>query len=173
MSYFHYDHADWVESNIAASKRMKPTKRQLRNAKEERKGWYAAPDQLNDFQRRAFWILGIVGNGIYNAPISWDTVVWSPKFIISSWHGTLATWDFQGLSKLVFLCHEARIRGDIAPNGPLYLQIALHERVATGDMATRHPNIDEAVAAFRDELGTNHPIMYCEASPTPETEAAE
>jgi hypothetical protein len=151
------DHVAWMESNIAASKRQRPTAADRRREKEGR-GWYAAPDTLNDFQRRAITILGIVGNGIYNAPISWDGACWDQRFIIVPWHGSLSTFDFTALSRFCFLCHEARIRGDISPKAFQYLTVSLHQRSDQGGMASRHPNLEEAVVAFRQEIGSNHPV---------------
>lgn len=159
MSYFNMDHAGWVEAQIAASKRQKPTKKDQRLAAEH-KGWLAAPDKLNDFQRRAFDVLGIVGNGIYNAPIAWSTIVWAPRFIIVQWRNGLGTWDFSELTRLVFLCHEARIRGYVSAGAPRHLEIALHQRSHEGGMASRHPNLDEAIVAFRTELGAEHSVNY-------------
>lgn len=161
MSYINMDHAGWVESQIAAMKRYKMTKRD-RDAAAEHKGWHAAPDKLNDFQRRSFNILGIVGNGIYNAPIAWGGVVWAPWYLIVPWRHNMATWDFQQLTSFVFLCHDARIRGDISPGGPRLLSIALHQRTAAGGIATRHPNLAEAVEAHRQAIRLDHPIMYRE-----------
>jgi hypothetical protein len=168
MSYVNMDHARWVTSSIAAGKRM-ATKGQFRKAKEESRGWAAAPDELTDFQKRAFDILGIVGGGIYNAPIAWDSVYWQPKTIIVSWYKGLGTFDFSELTRLVFLCHEARIRGYIGPLAHRYLEIHLSERVADGDMARRHPGLQEAVNAWREEFPADHSIVY--RSPT--AEAAE
>lgn len=167
MSYINMDHAGWVENNIAASKRQKPTARDKRHAAEHR-GWYAAPDKLNPFQRRAFDILGIVGNGIYNAPIGWEGLTWHPQFIICSWRKGFGTFDFNELTHFVFLCHEARIRGHIGWSGPRLLEVALHERAAAGSMSQRHPNLDEALAAWRDVFPADHPLVYR----TPPVEAA-
>lgn len=159
MSYINMDHAGWVESNIAASKRQKPTASDKRKAADH-KGWYAAPDVLNPFQRRAFTILGIVGGGIYNAPIGWEGLTWHPRFVICSWRKGFGTFDFSDLTRFVFLCHEARIRGHIGPSGPGMLEVALHERVSLGDMTRRHPSLDEAIAEWRASFPANHPVSY-------------
>lgn len=169
MSYFRMDHAGCVERNIAASKRFPMTAKD-RRAQAARKGWFAAPDVLNPFQRRAMDILGIVGGGIYNAPISWDAMQWSAKYVVVPWRNPLSTWDFSALTLFVFLCHEARIRGEVAARGFRYVEISLHERVADGGSMRRHPTLDEAIASFREQLGDNHPIAYC--APV-QTEAAE
>lgn len=166
MSYINMDHAGWVERNIAAHKRQKPTARDKRNAA-ERRGWLAAPDQLNPFQRRAFDILGIVGGGIYNAPIGWDGLFWHPRFITCSWRNGFGTFDFADLTLFVFLCHEARVRGHIGPSGPGLLEVALHEREATGPMMKHHPSLDEAIAEWRGSFPADHPIVYRD-KPIPE-----
>lgn len=159
MSYIHMDHAGWIENEKAAWKKYKPTSRDLRAAAEH-KGWYAAPDQLNEFHRRAFDLLGIVGGGIYNAPIVWKSVVWHPSFLCIPWRQSLATWDFSALTRFVFLCHEARIRGDISPS-MRHLEIHLSARRHEGGMAQRHPDLDEAVAAWKAEFPRDHILRYC------------
>lgn len=158
MSYVNMDHAAWVQRNVAASKGQKMLAADKRRLAEHR-GWFAAPDELTPFQRRAFDILGIVGNGIYNAPISWDTVYWHPRMLSVSWRKTMATFDFTALTQFVFLCHDARIRGDIGPRGR-YLEIHLSERAAEGAINQRHPNLEEAVEAWRTLLPGDHPIMF-------------
>lgn len=158
MSYIDMDHAGWVERNIAAANRRTPTAAERRAAK-ERRGWFGAPSTLSPFQRRAIDILGIVGNGIYNAPLAWGTVVWDPRFISVKWRNGMSTFDFMALTRFVFLCHEARIRGDIHP-AMHHLEITLSERSHEGDIARRHPSLDEAVAAWREEFPTTHSIVY-------------
>lgn len=159
MSYLNMDHAAWVERNIVAGKKLHRTARDVRKAAEN-KGWLAAPDELNAFQRRAFDILGVVGNGIYNAPISWETVYWSPRSVAVSWRHSLATWDFANLTRLVFLCHEARIRADLSPKGFQHVEIMLSERSHEGAMTWRHPDLNEAVSDFRGYFPASHPINY-------------
>lgn len=154
------DHAEWVEINIAAGKRQKPTavsRRSLANGE----GWHAAPDTLTTDQARIFDILGIVAGGIYNAPISWDRVCWRyGTGIAVLWNRGMATFDFHQLTLLVFLCHEGRIRCDIEPVARGYLRLSFHARGATGGTARRHPNLDEAVADFRRYLPADHRITF-------------
>lgn len=159
MSYVNIDHASWVQSSITAGKAM-ATKGDKRKALQHSRGWAAAPDELTDFQKRAFTILGIVGGGIYNAPITWNSVYWNPKAISCSWYKGLGTFDFSELTRFVFLCHEARIRGYIAPLAPRYLEIHLSERAADGDVSRRHPSLPEAVLAWRNEFPADHPAVY-------------
>lgn len=162
------DHAGWVQSRIAHMKPRKPTKRE-RDAAAEHKGWLAAPDQLNAFQRRAFDILGIVGGGIYNCPIAWRALVWAPCFIVAPWYHSLATWDFGALTRLVLLCHDARIRADVSPCNRRYLHVSLHQRAAEGCVSVRHPSLTEAVTGQRSEISEQHTIYF----QPPVVEAAE
>jgi hypothetical protein len=132
------------------------------------------PEELSDFQKRVVDIVGMVGGGIYNAPIS-QKVDWRYGYsgVAFTWHREMATFDFGQLTLLVFLCHEARIRCQIESAGPKLLRISFWQRKPTGDMAVRHPNLNEAVAAFREYLPAEHRIIYREpvAQPTPEATA--
>lgn len=171
MSYINMDHAGWVQRNIEAAKRM-ATKADVRRANERSIGWAAAPHELNAFQKRAFDILGIVGGGIYNAPFSWDTVYWSPRSISVNWFNSFATYDFAGLTRFVLLCHEARIRGEIAPISTRYLRVSLHERKTDGGMSRQHPSLDEALAEWRADFPANHSIVYREPEKAAEVQPA-
>lgn len=169
MSYVHMDHAGWVQSNLEAAKRCGFTKADERKARDHSRGWAAAPDQLNDFHKRAFTILGIVGGGIYNAPIAWDGIYWRADAIGVSWYKTFATYDFRDLTRFVFLCHEARIRGEISPLNMRHLRVMLHERRPADEMARNHPSLDEALAQWRNEFPADHQLVYR----APTAEAAE
>ena len=151
-TYQHMDHAAWMESNNRAANKN--------NAK--RKGWKVQPETLTEFQRKVCDIIGMVGGGIYNAPIAHSTIDWSYGFGGASvvWKHDMASFDFNELTALVFLCHEARIRCSVCSAGPRQLRISFWQRSHEGDMAKRHPNIDEAVTAFRAYLPADHRIIY-------------
>jgi hypothetical protein len=157
MSYVSMDHADWVQRNIAANRR-----RHGKKSPNLETGWHAAPDTLSPFQRKVFDILGIAGNGIYNAPISWQHVRWKGYSggISIPWRGSLSTFDFMQLTHLVFLCHEARVRCEIEPANFRFLRLIFHPRLRFGDTWARHPDLHEAVNRFRAYLPTDHPIHY-------------
>lgn len=168
MSYATMDHAGWVQSNLPhhkkAARNQKPSCDRFGYAK----GWHGAPDKLSDFHARAFDILGMTFGGIYNAPIAWDTVKWKGwgrDAIAVSVRTDLATFDGAALTRLVFLCHEARIRCEIRPNGPRHLLLAFWQRTDRGGTAGRHPNLDEAVAAFKRYLPADHRIIYSRPEP--------
>lgn len=151
------DHARWAERNNAACNRT--------HAK--RRGWKPAPETLSPFQAKVIDICGIIGNGIYNAPINWEKINWG----VGAWDGcgimtvpwrdgTMSTYDYMPLTRLVLLCHEARIRCEIRAKASGHFQLMFHERTAHEDMVLNHPSIDEAVAAFRHYLPEDHRIRY-------------
>jgi hypothetical protein len=156
MSYDNMDHADWAQRNITAAKKTAKKQRS-----DNRKGYAAAPDELNAFQRQVMTILGVVGGGIYNAPIAWDAIVWmGGRGMIVPWRNDLSTFDFQNLTALVFLCHMARIRCCVSPHGPGMLGLMFHPREAEGGMSQRHPDLDEAYAAYNARFPADHSIRY-------------
>lgn len=157
------DHAKWMQDNIDACKRI--------FAKGKKRPKYPLPDKLSPFQERVCDILGIVGGGIYNAPIpSPDLIDWDHGFngVSVTWSNRgLATFDYGPLTTLVFLCHEARIRCEIEAVSPRRFRLTFWQRTHDGGMARRHPNLDEAVAAFRAYMPGDHRIYY----KTPEASA--
>ena len=160
------NHGDWVQMQIDAIQRRKPTPLDRRRADAGR-GWYAAPKTLNAFHYRAFAILGVVGGGIYNAPLEWDSVEWRSGSLVLKWRHDLATRDFQGLTDLVFLAHDAGIRVDIGPS-MRNLQIMLHcrERPPEGTRVKGHPTLESAFAAHRARFPLDHPV-HLENAPPP------
>lgn len=152
MSYQNMDHAGWVENNNAAANRIYAARRNYR----------PAPEKLSPLQAKVMDILGMVCGGIYNAPISWDKTDWKAGngMFVTLRDDRFATFDFYELTALVFLCHEARIRCEIRAKARGYFEIGFWPRSHEGGMAERHPNLDEAVAAFRAYLPADHPIIY-------------
>jgi len=165
MSYADMDHAGWVERNGAAAKRQyanSHTKSGRRKRRDTTKGWIAMPEKLDDFYSSVMDILGMTFGGIYNAPICWEAIQWQygRGIAVPVRDIGLATWDFQQLTRLVFLCHEARIRCEIRTHSFRHMLLCFWPREDSGGVGRRHPNLDEAVAAFREYLPANHRIVY-------------
>lgn len=162
MSYDTMDHDGWLEENIAAARSLGQSAADKKRAAEGR-GWFAAPDKLNDFQRRAFTILGIVGGGIYNAPIEWESVRWShPRMLVLNWRNSMSTWDFSELTTAVLLAHDAAIRLSISPK-MRWLEIMMHERephVEGMRLSLGHPTLEQAVARHRARFPSHHHVHY-------------
>lgn len=146
------DHAEWMQRDIAARRKLGKKYARARDTE--------LP--LNDFQKKVCDIVGMVGQGIYNAPIA-DKVDWNCSYttgVSFMWKREMATWDFNQLTMLVFLCHEARIRCQLEAKGPSLMRMTFWQRKQEGDMAIRHPNLDEAVKYFREYLPADHRILY-------------
>lgn len=175
IGYTHYDHAGWVASNIDA------TRRNLERAAAERaaagkpplkgkapeKGWLTAPVPLPRWQQQAMHILGMTFGGIYNAPILWDAVDWGDgRHLHVPIQHSMATFDHSSLTAFVFLCHDAAIRGLIAPHTNRLLRISMWPRQRIGGTDERHPTLYEAMRAFSDALPANHPVHFGYEEPT-------
>lgn len=159
MSYDTMDHAGWVERNIAAVRcgRMSAIDRRRRA---QGRGWWAAPEKLNPFQCRVMTILGIVGGGIYNAPIEWESVHWASWFVFVNWSSSLSTVDYRGLTDAVLLAHDAGIRLEIAP-AMRWLRLGFHDRERqTPEMGISqgHPSLETAIERHRKRFPTGHHI---------------
>jgi hypothetical protein len=170
--YTRHDHAQWMENTLA----------HMRAADPKHASRY--PEKLSEFQVKVVDILGMVGDGIYNAPIFLEKIDWCYGFdgVSVLWDRDLSTWDFNRLTMLVFLCHAARIRCEVTaevgfadadptddPEGPELteaygiLRLSFWPRVAIGDMSQRHPNLAEAVEWFENEyLPKDHRVRYQE-----------
>lgn len=137
MSYARMDHADWMSRHIRR--------------------------ELNEFEKKVVDIIGMVGGGIYNAPINPSKVDWNYGSGISVvWQREMSSWDFNQLSLLVFLCHTARIRVQIEGCGPRNMRLSFWQRKSSGDMAVRHPDLAEAVASFEEYLPKDHRVRFTE-----------
>lgn len=157
MSYAKMDHAAWAESNNRAANSID----------KRRKGYKPKPETLSPFQAIVMDICGMVGGGIYNAPINWDRVEWGRgiegdfQFMVVPWRdGRMATFDGNALTLLVLLCHEARIRCDVRAKANGHFELLFHKRADQGSFAQRHPSIDEAVTAFWQYLPADHRIRF-------------
>ncbi len=71
-------------------------------------------------------------------------------------YGSLSTFDFDNLTRLVFLAHDKCIRVELVQGGPRSVKIAIWKRDGrTGSMYERHPTIETALGIWRNRL---HPM---------------
>jgi hypothetical protein len=163
-TYQYMDHAQWMErQNVALNQRRGKHDPLL-------------PEKLSAFQSRVIDIVGMVGGGIYNAPICQPRSInwtYSGHGVSLTWDREMASFDFSQLTDLVFLCHEARIRVEICSAGPRRLRLSFWQRVSqveNDNMACFHPSLDEAVRRFRNYLPADHRILYREEEAKQPTE---
>ena len=109
--------------------------------------------ELVGFQITAASILCRALGSPWNSPWNWRTVDWNVGGGVSvnmnAYGRGLATWDSDGLTRLVIAAHDACTRVCITPASPTYLKIRLHPRERDSSFMTGHPTIEEAIARFR------------------------
>ena len=66
-------------------------------------------------------------------------------------YGDLSTFDFDGLTRLVFLAHDCCFRVSVMNSGPSMVKIAIWKRKREGSITTRHPTIETALKVWRDK----------------------
>ena len=93
-------------------------------------------------------------SGIYHLEDELSKVDWGNRYFITFNHQhDLATFDFDSLTYLVFLAHWFCLRVSIKPCNFRYLRIVFHKRLRDGDIAVRHPTIDQAIESFKAIMG--------------------
>lgn len=63
--------------------------------------------------------------------------------------GDLSTFDFDKLTRLVFLAHDRCIRVEVSNSGPRMVKISIWKRQREGSMWQRHPTMEQALEQWR------------------------
>ena len=67
-------------------------------------------------------------------------------------HASLATYDFDTLTRLVFLAHDRCVRVEIVQGGPGRVGVVIWRRAGRfGDIYSRHPSIEQALLLWREK----------------------
>ena len=66
-------------------------------------------------------------------------------------YGDLSTFDFDKLTRLVFLAHDRCMRVEIGSSGPNMVKIIIHKRTREGSMSQRHPTLEQAFELWREK----------------------
>ena len=66
--------------------------------------------------------------------------------------GDLATYDYNQLTRLVFMAHEKCIRVSIMASSPRHIKIAIWKRQREGGMSERHPTLEQAINSWKAPL---------------------
>lgn len=97
-------------------------------------------------------LLGSVWQGIYHIDesalnkVEWD----DPYHVAIVVYGDLATVDFNRLTSLVVLAHDAMLRVSIEGCGPNYMRLRFHQRkVRDGSLSERCPTIEDHINQIR------------------------
>lgn len=68
--------------------------------------------------------------------------------------GELATFDFNQLTRLVFMAHDRAVRVSVMGHGMSRIRITIFNRDRSGHMYQRHPTLAEALSDWRETHGT-------------------
>lgn len=89
--------------------------------------------------------------GIYHIHPEVTRVDWAEKHHIEIiLRGCWATYDFDNLTRLVFLAHDYGLRVQLDARAPGYVRLMFHRRTRDGGYSERHPSIEAALADWRE-----------------------
>lgn len=77
---------------------------------------------------------------------------------VSAYASQWATFDFDGLTRLVLAAHDEMIRASVVPSGPRMIGFEMWKRhTREGYMSERHPTIEQALSTHRNRFAKPHP----------------
>jgi hypothetical protein len=75
---------------------------------------------------------------------------WGAGLRVSDYSNYWSTFDFDRLSRLVFLAHDRCVRVEIVQSGLHRIGLLLHRRhTREGSTSVRHPTLDQAITVHR------------------------
>jgi hypothetical protein len=106
------------------------------------------PADMSADQKACWQLVCDLMHGEHHAP---DTIYrWGRGIKVSVYANKLATFDFNDLTRLVFLAHDRCIRVELMSSSPGRIGLALHKRhCRDGSTYDRHPTLAQAVGDFR------------------------
>lgn len=103
------------------------------------------------FGARVAELLGYLLRGLHHLPHQKKTDWTDSRYIRVSLYGSFDTYDFDQLTRLVFLAHALCIRVEVSGGSFKYLHLSFSRRTnRDGSMYERHPTIETALAKFRE-----------------------
>lgn len=99
------------------------------------------------FRKRAENVLAATFRGLHHVPYL-HRAKWSEKHVRVTLHDSLATFDYDELTRLVVAAHDQCVRAEVVPLGR-HLGLFLHDRQRSGEVWARHPGLEEHVAWLR------------------------
>jgi hypothetical protein len=85
---------------------------------------------------------------------------WAPGSYYVNHYGDMATYDYDFLTRLVFLAHDRCFRASVQNSGPRLVKVIIFKRDRNAaSMCERHPTIEGALAEWRKR----HPAEKSEA----------
>lgn len=99
---------------------------------------------LPPFEQRAEAMLARVFRGLHHV----NSLKKKPGVWTCLHQGDFSSFDYDFLTRLVFGAHEYCLRVSISNGGPYRSKIIVTPRTREGDMPTRHPTIEQALAKW-------------------------
>ena len=116
----------------------------------KRKGPPPKFDEIPEGLLRIAWVTDVVFGGNHHTPTPHELVADATHtYVCIRLHGTIGSFDFSEMTRIVVAAHEAAVRAEIMVGGFRQLELMLHARVRTGGMAVRHPDLEAGVAAVK------------------------
>lgn len=97
-------------------------------------------------------LLGDLFGGIYHLETKdLKAVDWASDHHIAFTlrYKSLSTFDYDELTRLVFLCHDYALRCSISARANNMLELMFHRREREGGISKRHPTIESALELWR------------------------
>ena len=124
------------------------------------------PDQLTELRGKVERILAFAYHGIHHVP-GWDRRKEELRGVIEiNVFDSIATWDFDQLTRLVIGAHNECCRMEIRASGPRLLKLVFHNRSGReGAIWDRHPDILTVVSSLapreekKDALVEGSPVV--------------
>ncbi len=115
--------------------------------------WLAAALKrpLSPFEACVADILGAAYLGIYHIEGA-HKGEWTHCRVEVTVQSDLATWDFDYLTRLVVLSHDACVRLSIGQAGPRRMRLSFWPRLREGGVSERHPTMEAAIATVRERI---------------------
>ncbi|MBW4469209.1 MAG: hypothetical protein KME45_02990 [Stenomitos rutilans HA7619-LM2] len=116
-------------------------------------------DDLSEFGKLVADILGQAFRGLYHqqSAVANKKVDWSSdRWIEIVFYGTLSTYDDDGLTLLVLLCHRYGVRLEISGASSRYLRLCFSPRKVgdTGPFYARHLTIEQQIERLEPIVGS-------------------
>jgi hypothetical protein len=118
-------------------------------------GWIksATKQELSPLGVKVADLLGELFLGIYHIERESLKVDWTNNHYIEiNIYQDLSTFDYDRLTRLVFLAHWFCIRVQITPCNFRYIKLMFHNRAREGFIYDRHPTLEEATESFIKQM---------------------
>lgn len=138
----------WISAlQRETAKKRKRTEQRLMLPPATEDGALAIPEGM----LRIAWVTDVVFGGNHHIPSPRELcLVGRPYAVFLIYERTIASFDFNEMTRLVVAAHEAAVRVQVGVGGFRELELSLHARDRHGGMSERHPELDGAIARLKE-----------------------